>query len=413
MGRSAASEVMAIMVISTVTTATCLAMPLRSHLLWVLPMVGMCTFCVATALASSPYPQALPELLFYACALSGFSMLGGVRNESHLRKEWLTKRQIVKQTDLSEKQRQCFLHLLNRLCDCLLHLGPNLEIMEPCPNMGAMLFHTSGTSLQGSSFCDYTASGVDQDRFIKAMREGTPEEDRTGVLPLRLKDAASGEVQVHVYYTSFHGQDDAPYHVIGITEAGALENNANPVEEPGVCRSGSAAIKGARSVSFESSDGTFENELSLESVSGSDLGEISVTFDDSPELRIISCTPGFTALCGPAGDSLQLTNCLTDADSFIGHVQECINFFDSARMVHFGCVGLRTPNAAIAGIKFVINECVLDSISCVGDDTSDVRFILRMTFDDIQQRRRKIRRKQSVRTCVVKRRSMQIRRLKL
>jgi len=340
-------------------------------------------------------------------------MLGGVRNESHLRKEWLAKRQIVKQTDLSEKQRQCFLHLLNRLCDCLLHLGPSLEIMEPCPNLAAMLFHTSGTSLQGSSFCDYIASGVDQDRFIKAMREGTSEEDPTGILPLRLRDAASREVQVHVYYTSFHGQDDAPYHVIGINEAGALENNAHPVEKPGVCRNGSAAIEGARSVSSESSDGTFENELSLESVSGTDLGRISVTFDDSPELRIISCTPGFTALCGPTGDSPQLANWLTDPDSFSGHVQECVNCFDSARMVRFGCVALRTPNAATAGIKFLINECVLDSISCVDDDTSDVRFVLRMTFNDIRQRRRKRCRNQAVDTCMAKARSREGQRLKL
>merc|ERR1712007_187926 len=221
MGRSAASEVMAIMVISTVTTATCLAMPLRSHLLWVLPMVGMCTFCVATALASSPYPQALPELLFYACALSGFSMLGGVRNESHLRKEWLTKRQIVKQTDLSEKQRQCFLHLLNRLCDCLLHLGPNLEILEPCPKLAAMLCVSNGTSLQGSNFCDCIVRGEDQDRFIQATGKSTSKEDHAGILPLHLRDIEARKVQVQVYYTSFHGQDGSPYHIVGVAEAGA------------------------------------------------------------------------------------------------------------------------------------------------------------------------------------------------
>merc|ERR1712007_416073 len=275
MGRSAASEVMAIMVINIVTTATCLAMPLRSHLLWVLPTVGMCTFCVATALASSPYPQALPELLFYVCALSGFSILGGVRNESHLRKEWLAERQIVKQTDISEKQRQGFLHLLNRLCDCLLHLGPNLEIMEPCPNLAAMLFFTNGAPLQGSSFCDYIASREDQDRFIEVMGKGSSEEDPAGILPLHLRDAQNREVQVHAYYTSFNGKDDLPYHIIGIAEAGAWENIAKPVDGLSVCRNVSPAIETPRSASSESSDETVKSELTLTSVLGADLSEVS------------------------------------------------------------------------------------------------------------------------------------------
>eukprot|EP00401_Gymnodinium_catenatum_P068427 CAMPEP_0117547980 /NCGR_PEP_ID=MMETSP0784-20121206/47415_1 /TAXON_ID=39447 /ORGANISM="" /LENGTH=172 /DNA_ID=CAMNT_0005344925 /DNA_START=27 /DNA_END=541 /DNA_ORIENTATION=- len=172
------------------------------------------------------------------------------------------------------------------MCDCLLHLGPDLEIVEPCPNLAAMLFHTSGASLQGSIFCDYIAPGVDQDRFIDAMRESTSREDSTGVLPLCLRDARSRKVQAHVHYTFFHCQDDSPYHVIAITESGAWENVAAPVEELGE----SAAMQSARSVSSESSDETSERELTLESVSGSDLGEISVTFDDSPGLTVISCT---------------------------------------------------------------------------------------------------------------------------
>jgi len=398
--RSGASEVTVVMVVSLVSTASCLFMPIRSHLMWVLPTVGICMFSLVTLLASAPYPPNLPELLLYLCTLSGFSVFAGYRNESHIRKEWLAERQVVKQTDFSDKQRNAFSRLLNRLCDCLLHLGPNLEIMEPCPSLATTLFLANGTSLQGNSFCDYIASVVDRDRFVEAMGRGSSKENPAGVLPLHLRDAQSREVQVHVYYTSFHGQDDAPYHVIGITEAGALENNANPVEEPGVCRSGSAAIKGARSVSFESSDGTFENELSLESVSGSDLGEISVTFDDSPELRIISCTPGFTRLCGPIGDSPQLADWLVDKKRFTGFVQNLVNMFCSARGDDFGTVVLRTPNAARAGIEYVINECMVDAISCVSDDPSNDRFALRLSCYDIQQRRHRRRKKQAVHTCM-------------
>merc|ERR1712007_13468 len=127
--------------------------------------------------------------------------------------------------------------------------------------LATTLFLANGTSLQGNSFCDYIASVVDRDRFVEAMGRGSSKENPAGVLPLHLRDAQSREVQVHVYYTSFHGQDDSPYHIIGITEAGAWENDANPVEEPGVCRTG--YNQGVRSVSSESSDEISENELTL------------------------------------------------------------------------------------------------------------------------------------------------------
>jgi len=381
--RSAASEVMAIMVISTVTTATCLAMPLRSHLLWVLPMVGMCTFCVATALASSPYPQALPELLFYACALSGFSMLGGVRNESHLRKEWLAKRQIVKQTDLSEKQRQCFLHLLNRLCDCLLYLGPNLEILEPSPNMAAMLFISNGSSLQGNNFCDYIASGEDRDRFIETM-ESSSQEDHAGILALHLRDVESREVQVHVYYTSFHGQDNSRCHIVGIAEAGASEGVAEAPPERSVRHSAPTTTE-RPSITSESSDQSSESQLTLESVSGAEFNEIAVTIESGPGLSIISCTPGFTSLCGPIGNNAQFADWLFDRVSFERSVQDYVNAFHNSSLV-LGEIVMRLPTAANVGIVCVINECAVDSISTIyNDDGAGVAYAIRMRFNGVRQ----------------------------
>jgi len=388
---SRASEVIPIMIVNTVTIASCLAMPLRSHLLWVLPTVGISMFCAVVCVMPPPYPPLLPELLLYAIALSGFSMFGGFRNEAHLRKEWLAERQILKQTDLSEKQRQGFSHLLKSLCDCLLQLGPNFEIMEPCPNLAAMLFLESGRSLEGSHFCDYIASTADQDRFVKAMGKCTADDEPAGILPLHLRDSQSREVQVHVYHTSFRDQDDLPCHIIGIAEAGEWDGFAKPAKTLGVHDNSFRSFDSACSASSESS-----GEISVNDLTDLDLGEVSVTVDDSPGLAITSCTPGFLQMCGPLADSPQLADWIVHKDQFITVVQVYVNAFCSAQDYGFGQVRLRAPSAVSAGMEYVINECTVDAISYAqGDARSDERFTLRIGFNNIQRHWRTRRKKQA------------------
>jgi len=298
----------------------------------------------------------------------------------------LAERQVVKQTGFSDKQRNAFSRLLNRLCDCLLHLGPNLEILEPCPKLAAMLCASNGASLQGSNFCDCIARGEDQDRFIQATGKSTSKEDHAGILPLHLRAVEGREVQVHVYYASFHGQDGSPYHIVGVAEAGAPEGFARPALEE-CFRSTNSTIERHPPSPPDTNDSSSESEFTLESLSGSDSGEISITFEGSPGLAIISCTPGFTRLCGPCGDSPQLSDWLVDKDPFQRIVQYYVNTLYNAPL-DFGSVVLRTPSAAGAGIEYVIDECTVDAIHIVSDDDrSDKVFALRMSLDDVRQRR--------------------------
>jgi len=386
-----ASEVFPILSISIVTTASSLAMPLRSHLLWVLPTVGVSMFSAVVCLCPPQYINSLPELFLFAIALSGFSVFGGFRNEAHLRKEWLAERQILKQTDLSEKQRRGFSHLLKGLCDCLLQLGPSLEIMEPCPNLAAMLFLGSGRSLEGTNFCDYIASRADQDRFVEAMGKCTSEDEPAGILSLHLRDTHGQEVQVHVYHTSFSDQDDLPYHIIGLAEARERDEVATPAREPGAHDCFFPAIEWA-SVASESGSEKSENISS-----DPDMGEISVTVDDSPGLAVTSCTPGFSALCGPLSDNPQLADWIVDKDRFIGVVQIYVNSFCSAQDFDLGQVRLRTPSATSAGIEYLINECTVDAIRFAhGDEPSDGRYTVQIGFRNIQRRSCKRRKRQAV-----------------
>jgi len=325
--------------------------------------------------------NALLLLVCLLIALSAMAVYGGFQNESHLRKEWLGQRQIAKQKDLSEKQRWGFSHLLNRLCDCLLQLGPDLEILEPSPNLAAMLFLTHAQALQGTSFCTYMASDEDRRRFIEAMGKDTSEEEPAGIIPLRLRDTQSREFQVHAYYTSFHDNDGAPYHIIGVAEVGERDEVVQPVEELGVRHT---AIE--RVISDESTG----SEITLESVAGSDFGEVSVTFDDSEENAIISCTSGFTALCGPTSDGVHLIDWVVDKERFSKVLQIAVNEFIYNCHVDLGPLVLRTPSATRAGIEYVINECTLDAISSVHSDcdkNSEQRFALRIRLGNINRRK--------------------------
>jgi len=394
---AASTESVNIMIVTGITTVCCVAVPIRSHLSWVLPTWAVCIFCALTMATSSPHPGALPVHLLLLCVLNSLLVFAGFQNERHLRKEWLAQRQVEKHKDISEKQKHCFSHLLNRLCDCLFQLGPNLEIMEPCPNLAAMLFLTDGRPLQGSCFCDYLAR-EDQERFVAALGRHDFEAESSGILPLHLRDAQRCDVQVHVYYTSFRDEDGSPYHIIGIVEAGGRtsvgESASEEADVLGITQSTNRLSNMLADKAVDKSSDT-ESEITLESVNGADVGEVAVTFEDDAGLKIISCTPAFTSLCGPIGDGSQLKDWIVDSNKFMQLTQLRVNEFILQQ--DLGEVVLRTPTANSAGIEYVIHECTLEAISGRQDEDNPAysHFALRIRLDHIEQRTQRTHRKKS------------------
>mmetsp|Transcript_119454 Transcript_119454/g.266622 ORF Transcript_119454/g.266622 Transcript_119454/m.266622 type:complete len:540 (+) Transcript_119454:2-1621(+) len=389
-----ASETLVLMTIILATTVSCLVVPIRSHVSWFLPMWGICVFSVVTCATASPHPHSLHTLMFYLCVMSCMSILGGFRNESHLRKEWLAQRNLEKQADISEKQKQGFSHLLCRLCDCLLHLGPNLEILEPCPNLEAMLFRTK--SIVDSNFCDYLASRGDHDLFVAAMGRDDSEVESSGILPLHMRDSNCHEVQVHAYYTSFRDQDGTPYHIIGIVEAGGQTHVQEPADQQDIFVSrGSGHLRSATSTGGDSQNGGSEDSIEGEPVAGPDFDDVAITFNDSLSLDIISCTPGFTSLCGPIEADAHFLDWIVNKDPFFKYVQEVGNRFLAIPQFKDELV-LTPPFATRAGIEYVIRSCTLDMVTESLTANQEGKFIsqvmLRMRLDGIEQRRHRRKR---------------------
>jgi len=99
-----ASESLLFAMISLVSVVCCLVIPIRSCYSPVLPSYGFCVFCVATSVASSPFPDSLPQLVFMLGCLSAFSVLGGFHKEAHLRKEWMGVQRLHETTVVIDSQ---------------------------------------------------------------------------------------------------------------------------------------------------------------------------------------------------------------------------------------------------------------------------------------------------------------------
>jgi len=388
-----ASECFLLLFMGLVSITCCSAMPIRAHLTWVVPTWGVSMFCFVTWATSTPHLGALPSLLGALCCVNGLAVFGALKNDSHLRKEWLAQRQIEKQKDLSEKQRQGFSHILHRMCDCLLHLGRDFEITEPSPNLAAMLFLADETRLQDKCFCDFLASVDDHTRFVAAVGKGVSDEEPAGTIPLHLRDTQGRHVQVHAHFTCFDALDGTPNYIVGIVEAGEPGEQfvgAESAEAQGVSHNDPKTTAEGRPVrersspSIDSSASLSESEMALQPVSCSDLGEVSVTIDDSPGFNIISCTSGFTALSGPIGGGTKLTDLIVDPREFQVFLQENIEEFIAGH--DFEKLVLRTPSARAAGIEYVVTSVTLDAIDYCGDASKEYPFTMRVRLGTIRQR---------------------------
>ena len=107
--------------------------------------------------------------------------------------------------DISEKQRQ--LMACSIVCFCW-------EIMEPCPNLAAVLM-LGGQQLQGCRLNDYLACRDDKDSSVAAMAGDISEAEPSGTPPPHFK----GACQVHAYHTNYDAKDGSRYHIVGIVKA--------------------------------------------------------------------------------------------------------------------------------------------------------------------------------------------------
>lgn len=356
------------------TLVMCLYVPVRSCRLWIAPICGVGLHTLLIFTVDYPtYPPMLFELVVIL-ALTLFSLHGAYSSEMNTRARWLAQRQVETQQCLLSTQEQAVYRILERFCDCLIHLGACCTILEPTPRLSAMLLHTSGSSAQGKSLCDYFASEEDRSRFSEAVRRIALEVDCTEMLPLRMMDSHGRQFQVHAYCSCFQARLGDHRFLVGLVEAQERTENLGELQ----ASRAAPTIVGRSHAGSENS-----SESGWESAPDSDIGEVAISFRDDTRLTLISCTTGFTALSGPFSVGESLADRISDPEDFDAWVQLVSKLFkciESHRDLE-----LCSPVARSSGISYKVRNCILDAVGVHHEGG----LFIRVVFEGVRQRQHK------------------------
>jgi len=285
-----------------------LFLPIRSCRGWIVDVIGVGEYSVCALLAANrgtyilPLSEAIITLIPLPVVVM-FAYTGGRWNEKHTRGDWLAQGKLLEHQDHFKQQHLGMSRILSRLCDSLVHLGPDFEICQPCPQLGALLFR--GETV-GRNFCDFIASEPLKARFTRELRESAEErssaeadECTVGMMNLSLLDSNGKIVKVYAHHAYFHLSDGRTQYMLGLIETG---DRPAPL-----------------------SQGAPLNPLPLPELPGELC--MSVESNNEGDFVITSMKPGMRSLLTEASEGgLAHSICdMKDRDQFLGWLQNSCN----------------------------------------------------------------------------------------
>jgi len=264
-------------------------------------------------------------------ALTYASLHGQFWNEVNNREKWVAQNQVEKQKQLLIRQHLGVSRLLARLCDCVVELGPDLQILEPCAQLAALLLVTGGVrKLEQRSFSDYMASDEEWHRFSTALRDRSKDSSSAetldvGMVLVHLKDAQGKEFAVHAHHTCFQDLDNTPRYLVGIVER---EERSLPLAP--LCAGSGALLDEARTWHSQQLPSVQESMSSSSSAAmvpfedfSAPVEEVSAWIDLGRKgLPVLKFTPGFTLLMGPSRVGVKMLDLCIQPKKFIKWLQD-------------------------------------------------------------------------------------------
>mmetsp|Transcript_33178 Transcript_33178/g.61323 ORF Transcript_33178/g.61323 Transcript_33178/m.61323 type:complete len:584 (-) Transcript_33178:42-1793(-) len=390
--------------LSTVINGCCLIVPLPCHLSWIVPAFGMISYiCVVCICGSASQAYLLANVASIFCSIV-CTLYGSYHNEMHRRREWLAQRKVGTQQDLLESQYHGVCRVLNLLCDCMIRLGSDLQLLEPSERFAAMLMKAG--DLQGASIYDFIPDEDDRERFsqmvVGKQLEGSSHASTDGMFHVNFKDSCGTDFPVDLYHTRIANKDDIEY-LVGIVENRARE----PQPVMGTSEFEYKPYQEAHAIGFaeelqhlpnlrtgEEEKGSGASVQDYMSGDVSTLGEVSVDIiaDPSTGFPIIACSPGFTSLSGPITEKEQLLKFIVDSTRWQRCIEDMLNtFYNSCRNVILEDIVFRKPDSSS---EYTIAASALDfiGISLDDDDMSGSdwcnKIVLHAVFHGIRQRHR-------------------------
>ncbi|CAE8721693.1 unnamed protein product [Polarella glacialis] len=294
----------------------------------------------------------------------------------------------------TSRQVQTTAHsLLSVLCDAVLTLGPDLQLLHKSPQLAALLLKAAGPRyLLGEDLMNLV---VPEDQA--QLRQDLESHDGCDVRLLRsgMRDSSGGIVQVRIFHAPFLDLDDRMCHLVGVCEMG-LESCAT---EPGLPQALSDAFNTELPCQFvqrpreeeESSQASCTSEGSNNSEALFDIiSELSLTLDIRTYL-IERCSSSLARLNG--GQSLAgslVLNWIRSPDDFELRIQQWLQDVDEPQETTAGqcpalCTFLGSQCLRLATGDFV-GDCVLEvpASAMFADSQAGSVFLSELVFSDLQ-----------------------------
>lgn len=312
------------LILDSSVTFLCLFVPIRTCWCWLAPVFILLSYGVVTLLVGSQFPESAGT---HACALVVLSygaLHGQFWNEVNNRHKFVFKTQVRRQEELLLRQYLGVSRILTRLCDCMVKLGPDFQIMEPSKQLAALLLSSGIRQLEGRSFSDYMSSDEDWQRFVAALQErvwdsdGGEESLDVGMILVHLRDSRGKEFAAHIHHTCFHDLDNTRHYLVGI-----LEKEERGIPGNDVFRNPVALEKPIQYSSTEESE-VSSGQYSLVPLDvTAPAEEVSAWVDlGRTGLPVFKFTPGFTLLTGPSQFGIKLLDMCTQPTRLIKWLQD-------------------------------------------------------------------------------------------
>ena len=269
-------------------------------------------------------------------------------------------------------QHGALLRILNRFCDCLIRLGPKLNIIESSPQFPAMVFSVGDRGICNRSFCEFISNDTNRMLFIDTLRSSAGQSDESeelgiskacDIMHIKLVDSHNREFPVQVCYTCSVGEHGTSGHLIGITEP----------EERTFLEATSSASSAARHA------GTYEETVA----------DQSVVLGDAEGAPIISHSTSFAFLTGQLQSEQRVMLELISEyqrTSFWEWLQEAGNRFCFSYAKTFDNLVLRLPTTNLSSVEHIVRQCRVRGV-VVDDEMQPHRLRFHVALFGVQKHR--------------------------
>eukprot|EP00931_Biecheleriopsis_adriatica_P033081 TRINITY_DN19226_c0_g2_i1.p1 TRINITY_DN19226_c0_g2~~TRINITY_DN19226_c0_g2_i1.p1 ORF type:complete len:734 (-),score=79.13 TRINITY_DN19226_c0_g2_i1:201-2402(-) len=220
------TELQSLLIIDCIITASCLFLPVRCCILWIVPGVAIFGYAAFVLLAVGIEPSLLLSYFVLFC-LFLFALAGAFRNEIHSRAKFIAQKDIVELSTWAKGMQT----VAETLCDVVLEVTPDLVIV----GTGAREASLFGRSVQGRLFTDLLID-TDRSRFTAAL--GTSQTGLPICLPVTLKNdevchhgSECSLIEAQLLLVNTNGQ--SPRYLIGMQVDRSERPAAPPVQDMG------------------------------------------------------------------------------------------------------------------------------------------------------------------------------------